>query len=257
MNRLQKLFSQKRNQILSVYLTSGYPEINDTARIIKALEKSGADFIEIGLPFSDPVADGPTIQRSSEIALENGMSTEVLFEQIKDIRKEVQLPLLIMGYINPIIQYGVEAFCKKAAEIGIDGMILPDLPMQEYLDDYKAIFEKYNLSNIFLITPQSSEERVRWIDENSNGFIYMVATAGTTGTRTGITAEQIAYFEKIKAMNLKNVPIVGFGISDKTSFDTACQYVGGAIIGSAFIKALDNQGSLEERIDDFIKSVKK
>ncbi|MFN8438044.1 MAG: tryptophan synthase subunit alpha [Cytophagales bacterium] len=257
MNRLQKLFSQKRNQILSVYLTSGYPEINDTARIIKALEKSGADFIEIGLPFSDPVADGPTIQRSSEIALENGMSTEVLFEQIKDIRKEVQLPLLIMGYINPIIQYGVEAFCKKAAEIGIDGMILPDLPMQEYLDDYKAIFEKYNLSNIFLITPQSSEERVRWIDENSNGFIYMVATAGTTGTRMGITAEQIAYFEKIKAMNLKNVPIVGFGISDKTSFDTACQYVGGAIIGSAFIKALDNQGSLEERIDDFIKSVKK
>jgi tryptophan synthase alpha chain len=256
MNRLQKLFSEKRNNILSVYLTSGYPELNDTVTVIKSLANAGVDFIEVGLPFSDPVADGPTIQRSSEIALENGMSTHLLFEQIKDIRKEVEIPLLLMGYINPVIQYGVEKFCKEAAEIGIDGLILPDLPMQEYLDFYKATFEKYGLSNIFLITPQSSDERIRWIDDNSNGFIYMVATAGTTGARTGITEEQVKYFERIKSLNLKNVPIVGFGISDKGSYETACKYVGGTIIGSAFIKALENQGSLDERISKFIKSIR-
>lgn len=256
MNRLQKLFAQKRNNLLSVYLTSGYPNLNDTVPTIKALQAAGVDFIEIGLPFSDPVADGPTIQRSSEIALENGMNTHLLFDQLKDIRKDVHIPLLIMGYINPIIQYGVEDFCKKAAEIGIDGMILPDLPMQEYLDDYKATFDKYNLSNIFLITPQSSEERIRWIDENSNSFIYMVATAGTTGARAGISEEQISYFKKIEQLKLKNVPVVGFGISDKTSYDTACKYVGGTIIGSAFIKALDNEGTIESKIEKFIKTIR-
>lgn len=256
MNRLQALFSEKRNNILSVYLTSGYPQLQDTTSVIKSLAKAGVDFVEIGLPFSDPVADGPTIQRSSEIALENGMSTKLLFEQIKDIRREVKIPLLIMGYINPIIQYGVDKFCKEAAAIGIDGLILPDLPMQEYLDIYKPIFEEYGLFNIFLITPQSSDERIRWIDENSQGFIYMVATAGTTGARAGISEEQVKYFERIQKLNLKNVPIVGFGISDKNSYETACKYVGGTIIGSAFIKALDNQGTLDEKIENFIKSIR-
>lgn len=256
MNRLQALFSEKRNNILSVYLTSGYPQLQDTTTVIKSLARAGVDFIEIGLPFSDPVADGPTIQHSSEIALENGMNTKLLFEQIKDIRKDVKIPLLIMGYINPIIQYGVDEFCKEAAAIGIDGLILPDLPMQEYLDIYQPIFEEHGLFNIFLITPQSSDERIRWIDDNSKGFIYMVATAGTTGARTGISEEQIKYFERIQKLNLKNVPIVGFGISDKASYDTACKYVGGTIIGSAFIKALDNQGTLEEKIENFIRSIR-
>jgi tryptophan synthase alpha chain len=256
MNRLQSLLAKKNSNLLSVYLTAGYPELHDTATIIKSLAKAGVDFIEIGLPFSDPVADGPTIQRSSEVALENGMSTHVLFGQIKDLRKEVQIPLLIMGYINPIIQYGVDKFCKEASELGIDGLILPDLPMQEYLDFYKSTFEKYGLSNIFLITPQSSDERIKWIDENSTGFIYMVATAGTTGARSGITEAQITYFERIKALQLKNVPIVGFGISDKSSYETACKYTGGTIIGSAFIKALEGEGSLEQKVENFIKSIR-
>lgn len=255
-NRLQALLSKKKNNILSVYLTSGYPQLNDTVDVIKNLEKAGVDFLEVGLPFSDPVADGPTIQRSSEIALENGMSTQVLFEQLKDIRKEVSIPLLIMGYINPIIQYGLEKFCSEAAAVGIDGLILPDLPMQEYLDFYKPTFEKHNLSNIFLITPQSSDERIKWIDDNSHGFIYMVATAGTTGTRAGISQEQIEYFERIQKLNLKNIPIVGFGISDKESYDIACKYVGGTIIGSAFIKSLDTEGTTVEKIQRFVKSIR-
>ncbi|MEY3417511.1 MAG: tryptophan synthase alpha chain [Bacteroidota bacterium] len=170
MNRINQLFQNKPTGVLSIYFTAGYPNIDDTTTVIKSLANSGVDFIEIGVPFSDPVADGPTIQRSSEIALDNGMSMHLLFEQLANIRQEVSIPLLLMGYINPVIRYGIEAFCKKCAEIGIDGVILPDLPMVEYLEDYKATFEKYNLRNIFLITPQSSDERVRWIDENSDGF---------------------------------------------------------------------------------------
>ena len=255
MNRINHLFNTKPNGVLSIYFTAGYPEINDTATVIKSLANAGVDFIEIGIPFSDPVADGPTIQRSSEIALDNGMTMKLLFEQFADIRKDVSIPLLLMGYINPVIRYGIEAFCKKCNEIGIDGVILPDLPMQEYIDDYKLTFEKYGLRNIFLITPQSSDERVRWIDENSNGFIYMVATAGTTGTRTDVSSDQEDYFRRIKALNLKNPIVAGFGISDKHTFEKATSIANGAIIGSAFVKSLDKSENLEVDINKFVKSI--
>lgn len=256
MNRLQKLFAAQKPNLLSIYFTAGYPSINDTVPIIEALEEAGVDFIEIGLPFSDPIADGPTIQESSEIALENGMSTALLFEQIRDIRKKVETPLLIMGYINPIIQFGLENFCNQCHEIGIDGVILPDLPMQEYLEFYKPTFDKYNICNIFLITPVSSDERVKWIDHNSNGFIYMVSSAGTTGARSGVSIEQSAYFSRIKSLRLQNPTIVGFGISDKDSFEKACKDTNGAIIGSAFIKMLKESTQLKNDIIKFIKSIK-
>lgn len=255
MNRINHLFNTKPNGVLSIYFTAGYPEINDTATVIKSLANAGVDFIEIGIPFSDPVADGPTIQRSSEIALDNGMTMKLLFEQISDIRKDVSIPLLLMGYINPVIRYGIEAFCKKCNEIGIDGVILPDLPMQEYIDEYKMTFEKYGLRNIFLITPQSSDERVCWIDENSNGFIYMVATAGTTGTRADVSSDQEDYFRRIKALNLKNPIVAGFGISDKHTFEKATSIANGAIIGSAFVKSLDKSENLEADINKFVKSI--
>ncbi len=256
MNRLQKLFSEKKSNLLSIYFTAGYPSLNDTATIIEALQDSGVDFIEIGLPFSDPIADGPTIQQSSEIALENGMHTTLLFDQIKDIRKTVSTPLLIMGYINPIIQFGLEKFCQTCHQIGIDGVILPDLPMQEYLESYKSTFDKYGICNIFLITPVSSTERIQWIDENSNGFIYMVSSAGTTGARAGVSDEQSSYFEKIQKLNLKNPTIVGFGISDKNGYEKACLNANGAIIGSAFIKMLSGSTNLKSDIADFIKGIK-
>jgi tryptophan synthase alpha chain len=255
MNRINKLFAAKPNGVLSIYFTAGYPDIEGTATVIKSLAKSGVDFIEIGVPFSDPLADGPTIQRSSEIALENGMSMQVLFEQLANIRQEVSIPLLLMGYINPVIRYGIEAFCKQCSEIGIDGVILPDLPMVEYLEDYKATFEKYNLRNIFLITPQSSDERVRWIDENSDGFIYMVATAGTTGTRADVSTEQEDYFKRIKALNLKNPIVAGFGISDQHTFQKATSIANGAIIGSAFVTALKKGEDLPGDIERFVKGI--
>lgn len=237
MNRInQKL--QEDKKLLSIYFTAGYPNLNDTIPIIEKLEKSGVDMIEIGLPFSDPLADGPTIQTSSTQALKNGMSTEVLFDQLKDIRKTVSIPLIIMGYFNPILQYGVENFCKKCAEIGIDGFIIPDLPVDVYHEDYQSIFEKYGLINVFLITPQTSDERIRFIDSVSNGFIYMVSTASITGSQSGFGEEQTGYFKRISNMNLKNPQIVGFGIHDKETFGQATQFAKGAIVGSAFIKSL-------------------
>lgn len=255
MNRINQLFNTKPNGVLSIYFTAGYPSIDDTATVIKSLSKAGVDFIEIGVPFSDPVADGPTIQRSSEIALDNGMNMKLLFEQLKDIRKDVSMPLLLMGYINPVIKFGIEAFCKECSEIGIDGVILPDLPMVEYIEDYKAIFEKYNLRNIFLITPQSSDERVRWIDENSNGFIYMVATAGTTGTRADVSSDQEAYFNRIKALKLKNPIVAGFGISDKNTFQKATSIANGAIIGSAFVNSIGKSEDLDADINKFVSGI--
>ncbi|HCY80320.1 MAG TPA: tryptophan synthase subunit alpha, partial [Xanthomarina gelatinilytica] len=234
MNRInQKLQEDKR--LLSIYFTAGYPELGDTVTIIQNLEESGVDMIEIGLPFSDPLADGPTIQASSTQALKNGMTTDVLFKQLKDIRKSVHIPLIIMGYFNPILQYGVEAFCKKCAEIGIDGLIIPDLPIEVYNEAYKTVFEKYKLLNIFLITPQTSGERIRFIDSVSNGFIYMVSSASVTGNSSGFGEEQTQYFKRIANMKLKNPQIVGFGISDNKTFLQASQDAKGAIIGSAFI----------------------
>ena len=253
MNRInQKLKEGKK--ILSIYFTAGYPELNDTVRILQELEKNGVDLIEIGLPFSDPLADGPTIQESSTAALKKGMHTELLFEQLKDIRKSVSIPLIIMGYFNPVFQYGVEAFCKKCHEIGIDGLILPDLPLDVYQSEYEVIFKKYGLINVFLITPQTSDERIKQIDDASNGFIYMVSSASTTGTTKGFGEEQQHYFDRISAMKLKNPQIVGFGINNAETFKQATRYAAGAIIGSAFIKHLTSHGV--DAISKFVKSIR-
>jgi tryptophan synthase alpha chain len=251
-NRInQKL--QEDKKLLSIYFTAGYPNIDDTISIIQNLENNGVDMIEIGLPFSDPLADGPTIQASSTQALKNGMTTEVLFNQLKDIRKSVTIPLIIMGYFNPMLQYGVEDFCKKCQEIGIDGLIIPDLPVDVYHDEYKATFEKYGLINVFLITPQTSDERIRYIDSISNGFIYMVSSASTTGAKSGFGDEQTAYFKRIANMKLKNPQIVGFGISNNETFTQATKYTKGAIIGSAFVKHVTNEGI--QRIGTFVKKI--
>lgn len=255
MNRINKLFQDKKENILSVYFTAGHPSLNDTVEIIQQLEKNGVDLIEIGMPFSDPTADGPTIQRSSETALKNGMSLKLLFEQLKDIRSTVKIPLILMGYINPVYQFGVEKFCEKCAETGIDGLILPDLPLDEYEAFYKPVFEKYNLHNILLITPQTGEQRILQIDEASSGFIYMVSSSSTTGSGKKVEDFQREYFERIKAMNLKNPRIIGFGISDRATFENACKYASGAIIGSAFVKAIDSERKLEQSVTGFIKSL--
>jgi len=249
-NRIQKKLGEDK-KLLSIYFSAGYPNLNDTVSIIQDLEKNGVDMIEIGLPFSDPLADGPTIQKSSTIALKNGMGTDLLFNQLKEIRKTVSIPLIIMGYFNPVFQYGVENFCKKCQEIGIDGLILPDLPLDVYKEEYDTIFKKYNLINIFLITPQTSDARIRQIDDASDGFIYMVSSASTTGAKQGLGEEQEAYFERIASMNLKNPQIVGFGISNARTFEQATRTAKGAIIGSAFIKILSQQGTAG--ISEFIK----
>lgn len=259
MNRInQKLTEDKK--LLSIYFTAGYPTINDTVSVIKNLENAGVDMIEIGLPFSDPLADGPTIQASSTQALNNGMTTETLFSQLEDIRaclpnrqESVTIPLLIMGYFNPMLQYGVEAFCKKCSEIGIDGLIIPDLPVDVYHEEYQAIFEKYGLINVLLITPQTSDERIRFIDSVSNGFIYMVSSASTTGAQSGFGKEQTDYFKRIADMNLKNKLIVGFGISNNETFTQATEHTKGAIIGSAFVKHLTANGVA--KIDGFVDRI--
>lgn len=253
MNRINNKLEETK-KLLSIYFTAGYPHLNDTATIIQDLEKSGVDMIEIGLPFSDPLADGPTIQASSTQALKNGMTTEVLFNQLKDIRKTVSIPLIIMGYFNPILQYGVEAFCKKCQEVGIDGLIIPDLPVDVYHKDYKATFEKYGLINVFLITPQTSDDRIHFIDSVSNGFIYMVSSASVTGSQSGFGVENTTYFERIANMNLKNPQIIGFGISDNKTFTQATQFAKGAIIGSAFIKFLNDKSV--SAIHEFVKAIK-
>ncbi len=253
MNRInQKL--QENNKILSIYFSAGYPSLNDTVHIIQDLVKSGVDMIEIGLPFSDPLADGPTIQASSTQALHNGMTTQVLFDQLKDIRKTVSIPLVIMGYFNPMLQYGIEDFCKKCAEIGIDGLIIPDLPVDVYADQYKATFEKYGLINIFLITPQTADERIRFIDSVSDGFIYMVSSASVTGSQTGFGNIQENYFKRIAGMNLNNPQIIGFGINNAETFKQATQFAKGAIIGSAFINHLTQNGT--GKIEEFVKGIR-
>ncbi|MDQ3047894.1 MAG: tryptophan synthase subunit alpha [Bacteroidota bacterium] len=257
MNRLNKLFKDKTANVLSVYFTAGYPKLDDTCSILSGLQNNGVDMIEIGMPFSDPLADGPTIQRSSEIALENGMSIRLLFQQLANAKiASSSSSVLLMGYLNPVLQYGIERFCKDASALGIDGVIIPDLPMQEYLDEYKAIFESYDLKNIFLITPQTSEERIRYIDSHSTAFIYMVSSFGTTGAKSGIGTEQENYFKRINEMKLKNPVMIGFGISDHHTFSKACEYANGAIIGSAFIKAISENPDLDKSINNFISSVK-
>lgn len=253
-NRIDKVFEEKKD-ILNVYFTAGFPKLNDTLRIAQALESSGADMIEIGIPFSDPVADGPTIQDSSQVALSNGMTIHELFEQLIELRSSVSIPVLLMGYINPILQYGMEAFCKKCAEVGVDGLIIPDLPMLEYEEVYKSVFEENGLHNIFLISPNTSESRIRMIDQASSGFIYMVSSSSVTGAKAGIDSNQIAYFKRIQAMKLTNPTLIGFGISDRESFTRASEHANGAIIGSAFIKQLMKDSS-GEGIGQFVKAIK-
>lgn len=254
-NRINQLFKKKNNNILSVYFTAGFPNLNDTVRIIQELEKNGVDLIEIGMPFSDPTADGPTIQKSSEIALKNGMSLNLLFEQLQTIRESVSIPLVIMGYFNPVYQYGVKAFCKKCNEIGIDGTILPDLPLDEFEGEYKTTFEINNLHNILLITPQTSEARIRQIDEACSGFIYMVSSSSTTGAGKKVEDFQKDYFEKIQNMNLKNPTVIGFGISDNATFVNACKYANGAIIGSAFVSSFNTEQAIEGSVSQFVKNM--
>jgi tryptophan synthase alpha chain len=254
-NRLNTMFDEKKNNLLSVYFTAGYPDLNTTLDIAEALEKAGADFLEIGFPYSDPVADGPTIQHSSQQALDNGMNLNILFEQLKDLRQRVSIPVLLMGYANPMVQYGVERFCAKAAEVGVDGVIVPDLPMYEYEQLYKGIFAQHNLSNIFLVTPQTAETRIRKIDELSNSFIYLLSSASITGRSLTISDTIESYFQRIKDMELKNPTVIGFGIADKAAYQKATAYANGAIVGSAFVKLLGTENYLE-RIPEFIQSIK-
>ncbi|MFD0793988.1 tryptophan synthase subunit alpha [Mucilaginibacter litoreus] len=255
MNRLNQLFSTKKQNLLSIYFTAGYPNFNSTLDIAEALEKAGADFLEVGFPYSDPVADGPIIQNSSQIALDNGMTLNALFDQLKGLRERVNVPVLLMGYVNPIVQYGVERFCKEAAAVGVDGVIVPDLPMYEYEMLYRDYFEDNNLSNIFLVTPQTSEERIRKIDELSNSFIYLLSSSSITGGNLQLTESIEGYYKRIKGMELNNPAIIGFGISDHQTFSKACEYANGAIVGSAFVKLLAQENYLAQ-IPGFIKSIK-
>ena len=241
MNRIKKKLNQSE-EILSIYFTVGFPCLNDTLQIIKELDSSKVDMIELGLPFSDPLADGQTIQNSSKIALANGMSTQLLFEQLIDIRNHTDIPLIIMGYFNPIFQYGIDLFCKKCKEVGIDGLIIPDLPPEIYISDYKKFFQQNDLINILLITPQTSDNRIKFIDSISDGFIYMVSSSSITGGENNFTKENIDYFKRIKNLKLKSPKIIGFGISNREIFLTANNYANGCIIGSAFIKYIQKNG---------------
>ncbi len=257
MNRIVSLFKQQPSRNLNVYFTAGFPKISDTRTVLSALQRSGVDLVEIGMPYSDPIADGETIQMSNQQALENGMSIKLLLQQLAGMRAaDITVPVLLMGYINPVVQFGVEDFCKQCADVGVDGLILPDMPMDVYVDEYKTIFERYGILNIFLITPQTTEKRIRQIDEVSDGFIYMVSSAGVTGSQTGVTDEMEAYFARINAMNLKNPRLIGFGIKDNTTFETASQQASGAIIGSAFIRILEKSQNLNADIEVFVKMVK-
>ena len=253
MNRIKKKLKQSED-ILSIYFTVGFPCLNDTLQIIKELDSSKVDMIELGLPFSDPLADGQTIQNSSKIALANGMSTQLLFEQLIEIRNHTDIPLIIMGYFNPIFQYGIDLFCKKCKEVGIDGLIIPDLPPEIYISDYKKFFQQNDLINIFLICPQTSDDRVKYIDSISDGFIYMVSSSSITGGENNFTKENIDYFKRIKNLKLKSPKIIGFGISNREIFLTANNYANGCIIGSAFIKHIQKNGI--SSIRSFVRKIK-
>lgn len=255
MNRINLLFERKEKNVLSIYFTAGFPKLNDTVSILKSLQNNGVDLVEIGVPFSDPMADGLIIQNSSQQALKNGMSIRKLFDQITEIREHIHIPLILMGYLNPIMQYGFENFCKECSKTGIDGMIIPDLPMSEYLSDYKEIADKYKIEFIFLITPETSDERIREIDKHTNGFIYMVSSAAVTGVQNSFD-NKVEYFNRINAMNLKNPRLIGFGISNHSTLEMVNRYSSGAIIGSAFIKALFETNDVEKAIEVLLKKLK-
>ena len=267
-NRLTTLFEKKKSGILNIYCTAGFPQLNSTREVITALQNNGADIIELGIPYSDPIADGPVIQQSNMQALENGMTIKILFEQLHDLRKSPSsggvgeaIPIILMGYLNPVLQFGFEKFCEAALKAGVDGIILPDLPMYEFEMEYRQYFRKYDLHFIFLITPETGEDRIRQIDKLSNGFIYAVSSSSTTGNtkqQAGdkTVKEQESYFKKLQAMNLLNPVLVGFGIKDKKTFDDACTYTNGAIIGSAYINALKDTEDIGRTTKDFIKGIK-
>ena len=260
MTRIEKLFSEKNKNILNVYCTAGFPHLDDTLNVLHSLQKNGADMVEIGMPYSDPLADGPVIQHSSMIALQNGMTIEKLFEQLSEWKNlntplgDGGVPLILMGYLNPVMQFGIEKFCRLAKQVGVDGIILPDLPLYEFENEYRQYFDQNDLHFIFLITPETSEERIRKIDELSKGFIYAVSSSSTTGNNKEIS-EQENYFLKLQKMNLKNPVLVGFGIKDKNTFQAACKYTNGAIIGSAYIKALENAADIENATKRFLDTI--
>lgn len=256
MSRIEKLFQHKQQKVLNIYCTAGYPQLNSTLEVMKALEQNGANLIELGMPYSDPLADGPVIQASSALALQNGMTISKLFEQLSDFRKEVNVPVVLMGYLNPLLQYGFEKFCAKAAEVGIDGLIIPDIPMYEYENEYSAVIKKYGLDFIFLVTPETSDERIKQLDSLSSGFLYAVSSSSITGSDKDFSPVE-TYLQKLQAMNLKNPVLVGFGIRDKATFESACKYANGAIIGSAYIRALDGANGVQEKTKKFMESVLK
>jgi tryptophan synthase alpha chain len=254
MSRIADLFQRKNQRILNIYCTAGYPNLDSTLKVMKALQDNGADMIELGMPYSDPLADGPVIQASSTVALANGMTIKKLFEQLKDFRKDIKLPVILMGYMNPVLQYGFEKFCIDAAAVGIDGLILPDLPEYEFETEYGAIIKKYGLDFIFLVTPETSEERIKRLDSLSTGFLYAVSSSSTTGKDKNMT-DVSNYLKKLKNLGLRNLILVGFGIKDKSTFDAACTYANGAIIGSAFVKAMEGAQNEELSVKQFLKSV--
>ncbi|MEL7221456.1 MAG: tryptophan synthase subunit alpha [Bacteroidota bacterium] len=257
MNRIQQLFQTKQKDILNIYFTAGYPRLDDTVKIITSLADNGVDLIEVGMPYSDPLADGPTIQESGSQAIANGFTMQLLFEQLQEARKHTQVPLVLMGYFNQVLQYGFDQFLADCVKVGVDGLILPDLPLYEYEKFYQHKLEASGIGMSFLITPQTSEERIKKVDELSKGFIYMVSSAAITGAKKDISDQQVAYFERITEMQLKNPRLIGFGISNHETFSTACQYANGAIIGSAFIRALTaTENDLESCISDFVNKVR-
>jgi tryptophan synthase alpha chain len=256
MNRITQLFDTKKHQILSVYFTAGYPQLDDTVTILKSLESKGIDMVEIGIPFSDPMADGPVIQASSTRSLHNGMTLKLLFEQLKDIRQDTHIPIILMGYLNPIMQFGFKNFCRQCAEKGIDGIIIPDLPFANYMEHYKPVSEQYDVKVIMLITPETSEERIRQIDAHTDGFIYMVSSAAITGTQKSFDEHKQSYFRRINNMHLRNPRLVGFGIGNKATYEAATAYSSGAIIGSRFIQLLTTQPTIEEAIETLLRDLK-
>ena len=252
MNKLEAVFQKKDKEVMAIYFTAGYPQLDDTAAILHELQSSGADIVEVGIPYSDPLADGPTIQASSSKALENGMNLDLLFRQLEAIKSEIHVPVVLMGYLNPILQYGPERFCRACRSAGVSGVILPDLPLEEYKVHWEECFRKYGLLNVFLVTPQTSPARFQELEAASGGFLYVVSSASTTGAKTGIADQQKAYFERLQQTPAQKPRLIGFGISDRKTFQTASQYANGAIIGSAFIKALEPGKSLRPSIRQFI-----
>ena len=256
MSRISGLFKKKSKKVLNVYCTAGFPRLDSTLEVLKALEENGADLIELGMPYSDPLADGPVIQASSTKALENGMTISTLFNQLKAMRPAIKVPVLLMGYMNPVLQYGFEKFCESAAGVGVDGLILPDLPIYEFETEYGPVMKRYGLDFIFLVTPETSEERVRKVDSLSSGFLYAVSSSSTTGKNKEINDQQV-YFERLEKMGLNNPVLVGFGIRDKASFEAACQHANGAILGTAYIKALENGNSVAGATREFLDTILK